>query len=146
MSPARILHDKKFSCEGLLSALTDFGSPRKGSRRTRKTASKRKAGIEQRSICFVRHNHSQRRPSSQRRGRENKRAPENTDLGSREHAGVTVFSGRWDESIEKDENGHFFIDQDYPLFRHMLDYLRNNANGDDGDQKYPVHSPEFVYT
>ena len=54
------------------------------------------------------------------------------------------FSGRWDESIEKDENGHFFIDQEYSLFRHMLDYLRNKANGGDGDEKYPVNSPDIV--
>lgn len=51
---------------------------------------------------------------------------------------ASKFSGRWDDSIEKDKNGHFFIDQEYPLFRHILKYLRNKANG---DEKYVVQSP-----
>ena len=51
---------------------------------------------------------------------------------------ASKFSGRWDDSIEKDEQGHYFIDQEYPLFRHILKYLRNKANG---DEKYVVQSP-----
>ncbi|KAL7548382.1 hypothetical protein ACHAWF_011664 [Thalassiosira exigua] len=34
------------------------------------------------------------------------------------------FSGRWDESLEKDSEGHFFIDQPIELFRPMINYLR----------------------
>jgi len=53
------------------------------------------------------------------------------------------FSGRWDNSIEKDKDGNFFIDQNYHLFNRMLDYLRDKANGDD---KYPLISPdEYKY-
>ena len=54
---------------------------------------------------------------------------------------ASKFSGRWDDSIEKDENGHFFIGQDYPLFRHIIQYLQNKANG---DEKYIVQSPKLV--
>jgi len=54
---------------------------------------------------------------------------------------ASKFSGRWDDSIEKDEHGHFFIDQEYPLFRHILKYLRNKANG---DEKYVVKSPALA--
>lgn len=34
------------------------------------------------------------------------------------------FSGRWDESIEKDRDGNFFVDQPIELFKPMVDYLR----------------------
>ena len=51
---------------------------------------------------------------------------------------ASKFSGRWDDSIEKDKHGHFFIDQEYPLFRHILKYLRNKANV---DETYVVQSP-----
>jgi len=37
------------------------------------------------------------------------------------------FSGRWDESLEKDQDGHFFIDQPIELFRPMINYLRARA-------------------
>lgn len=48
------------------------------------------------------------------------------------------FSGRWDDSIEKDEVGNFFIDQEYSMLRHVIRYLRDKANG---DKKYPMKSP-----
>jgi len=35
------------------------------------------------------------------------------------------FSGRWDESIEKDKDGDFFIDQPNDLFLAMIDYFRS---------------------
>ena len=50
------------------------------------------------------------------------------------------FSGRWDDSIEKDENGHYFIDQDPELFEAMIHYLRHRSNETD---QYPVKSPLF---
>lgn len=34
------------------------------------------------------------------------------------------FSGRWDESLEKDKDGNFFIDQDPNVFLPLLNYLR----------------------
>lgn len=34
------------------------------------------------------------------------------------------FSGRWDDSLEKDAEGNFFIDQPIELFRPMINYLR----------------------
>jgi len=48
------------------------------------------------------------------------------------------FSGRWDESIERDENGHFFIDQEFALFEPMVNYLRHKCNETEG---YPMDSP-----
>ena len=37
------------------------------------------------------------------------------------------FSGRWDESLEKDRDGNFFIDQPIELFKPMIDFLRAKA-------------------
>lgn len=51
------------------------------------------------------------------------------------------FSGRWDDSLEKDENGHYFIDQSYDLFEPMINYLRNRSNN--GIELYPLNSPYF---
>ena len=50
------------------------------------------------------------------------------------------FSGRWDNSIEKDENGNFFVDQNFELFEAMVDHLRNEANE---TPFYPAYSPKF---
>ena len=35
------------------------------------------------------------------------------------------FSGRWDDSIEKDNDGNFVIDHEYALFRPILTFLRS---------------------
>ena len=51
------------------------------------------------------------------------------------------FSGRWDDSIEKDKDGDFFVDQEFFLFDKMITYLRNKANGSD---KFPMKSPEII--
>mmetsp|Transcript_28757 Transcript_28757/g.77868 ORF Transcript_28757/g.77868 Transcript_28757/m.77868 type:complete len:325 (+) Transcript_28757:679-1653(+) len=48
------------------------------------------------------------------------------------------FSGRWDDNLERDKDGNFFIDQDYSLFLPMLNYLHNTANG---TEEYPIQSP-----
>jgi len=53
---------------------------------------------------------------------------------------ASKFSGRWDDSLEKDEDGKFFIDQEYSLFQPMLAYLRNKANV---TGKYPMKSPGY---
>lgn len=37
------------------------------------------------------------------------------------------FSGRWDETLEKDQDGNFFIDQPIELFRPMINFLRAKA-------------------
>jgi hypothetical protein len=37
------------------------------------------------------------------------------------------FSGRWDDSLEKDADGNFFIDQPIEWFQPMIDYLRSAA-------------------
>ncbi|GAX29441.1 hypothetical protein FisN_16Hu118 [Fistulifera solaris] len=49
------------------------------------------------------------------------------------------FSGRWDESIAKDKDGNFFIDQPIELFLPMIDYIRNLQNEDNslGPQPSP---------
>ncbi|KAL3775086.1 hypothetical protein ACHAWO_000766, partial [Cyclotella atomus] len=51
------------------------------------------------------------------------------------------FSGRWDESLEKDADGNFFIDQPIHLFQPMMDYLR--ARNSETPLGPPVTSPEF---
>ena len=37
------------------------------------------------------------------------------------------FSGRWDDALEQDDDGNFFIDQPIELFRPMINYLRAKA-------------------
>mmetsp|Transcript_6502 Transcript_6502/g.9628 ORF Transcript_6502/g.9628 Transcript_6502/m.9628 type:complete len:350 (-) Transcript_6502:205-1254(-) len=37
------------------------------------------------------------------------------------------FSGRWDDAIEKDRDGNYFIDQPIELFRPLLNFLRAKA-------------------
>lgn len=51
------------------------------------------------------------------------------------------FSGRWDESIEKDRDGNYFIDQPIELFLPMINYLR--AKNCETTLAPPVTSPEF---
>lgn len=48
---------------------------------------------------------------------------------------ASMFSGRWDKSIQKDKDGNFFLDHDYFLFDLMLRHLRNMAIG---DSIYPI--------
>jgi hypothetical protein len=38
---------------------------------------------------------------------------------------ASLFSGRWDDSIEKDRNGNFFINQPLDLFVPLVDYFRD---------------------
>jgi len=51
---------------------------------------------------------------------------------------ASKFSGRWDDSIQKDKDGDFYIDHDFHVFDLMLSYLRNMAIG---DSIYPIHPP-----
>lgn len=48
------------------------------------------------------------------------------------------FSGRWDDSLEKDKDGVFFIDQDFSIFEPMVSFLRNKANG---NERYEMKAP-----
>mmetsp|Transcript_21972 Transcript_21972/g.32453 ORF Transcript_21972/g.32453 Transcript_21972/m.32453 type:complete len:317 (-) Transcript_21972:11-961(-) len=50
---------------------------------------------------------------------------------------ASMFSGRWDDSLDKDKDGYFFINQRYSLFGPMLDYLMDRENG---TEKYPMVS------
>jgi hypothetical protein len=54
---------------------------------------------------------------------------------------ASKFSGRWDDSIEKDKDDNFFIDEEFSLFHPMLKYLRNKAHGID---QYPLDSPTHL--
>ena len=49
------------------------------------------------------------------------------------------FSGRWDESLEKDPDGAFFLDQPIELFRPMINHLRAKAS--ETPRGPPVKSP-----
>lgn len=49
------------------------------------------------------------------------------------------FSGRWDDTLEKDSDGYFFIDQPMELFRPMINHLR--AKSCETPLGPPVKSP-----
>eukprot|EP01082_Thalassiosira_pseudonana_P013758 g12475.t1 g12475 contig6:1989454-1990695(+) len=51
------------------------------------------------------------------------------------------FSGRWDDSLERDKNGNLFIDQPINLFEPMINYLRAKAN--ETPLGPPVKSPHL---
>jgi len=51
------------------------------------------------------------------------------------------FSGRWDESLEKDRDGNFFLDQPIELFRPLINYLRAKAS--ETPLGPPVKSPHL---
>lgn len=40
---------------------------------------------------------------------------------------ASKFSGRWDDNIERDDNGNFFVDHDFSLFCPILSFLRRTA-------------------
>lgn len=52
---------------------------------------------------------------------------------------ASKFSGRWDDSLEKDENGHYFLDHDFEDFKMMIDFLRGKAIE---TPNYPVVAPQ----
>lgn len=54
---------------------------------------------------------------------------------------ASKFSGRWDESMERDRDGTFFIDQPFPVFELMVDYLR--AKACQTPNAPPLTSPNF---
>lgn len=50
------------------------------------------------------------------------------------------FSGRWDDSIEKDPDGAYFIDQPYDLMKPLIDFLRAKAIE---TPSMPAHFPKL---
>ena len=57
-----------------------------------------------------------------------------------------MFSGRWDDSLPKNEMGHFFIDQKPELFLPLRDYLRDlcvMVPGDSNGEQAPPTTPYF---
>jgi hypothetical protein len=54
---------------------------------------------------------------------------------------ASKFSGRWDESMERDREGNFFIDQPFPVFELMVNYLR--AKACQTPNAPPLTSPDF---
>ena len=58
------------------------------------------------------------------------------------------FSGRWDESMEKDRDGNIFIDQDPEQFLLLVNYLRlrmNNQSRQVPDKHLPKPTYSFCY-
>jgi hypothetical protein len=54
---------------------------------------------------------------------------------------ASKFSGRWDDSMERDKEGNFFIDQPFPVFELMVNYLR--AKACQTPNAPPLTSPDF---
>jgi hypothetical protein len=54
---------------------------------------------------------------------------------------ASKFSGRWDESMERDREGDIFIDQPFPVFELMVNYLR--AKACQTPNAPPLTSPNF---
>jgi len=52
------------------------------------------------------------------------------------------FSGRWDDGLDKDKDGNFFIDQPIRLFRPMMNYLR--AKSSETAFSLPAKAPVFA--
>jgi hypothetical protein len=55
---------------------------------------------------------------------------------------ASKFSGRWDDSMERDREGNFFIDQPFPVFELMVNYLR--AKACQTPDAPPLTSPNFT--
>jgi hypothetical protein len=55
------------------------------------------------------------------------------------------FSGRWDDSMEKDRDGNIFIDQNFNNFQKLLDYLRMRMNSP-SKQVPEKHRPTPTYS
>jgi len=54
------------------------------------------------------------------------------------------FSGRWDDSMEKDRDGNIFVDQDPENFMLLINYLRMRMNNQ--LKRVPsVHRPKPTY-
>eukprot|EP00979_Chaetoceros_neogracilis_P008513 scaffold1895_cov222-Chaetoceros_neogracile.AAC.4 len=58
---------------------------------------------------------------------------------------AATFSGRWDDSMEKDRDGNIFIDQDFNNFQQLLGYLRMRMNSP-SKQVPEKHRPTPTYS
>ena len=52
---------------------------------------------------------------------------------------ASKFSGRWDDSLEKDRDGNFFIDENFDRFNTMIDCLRKKAIA---TEDFPYSAPD----
>lgn len=58
---------------------------------------------------------------------------------------ASKFSGRWDDSLEKNKDGNFFIDQPHDLFELLVDFLRRKAcETPDSTAAYPPSKDDFA--
>ena len=55
------------------------------------------------------------------------------------------FSGRWDDSLEKDSEGKFFIDQDPKIFLILINYLRQLDMTSRNDIRVPCPEANFDF-
>jgi hypothetical protein len=55
---------------------------------------------------------------------------------------ATRFSGRWDDSLQKDRDGNFFIDQPAELFVPMIEFLRCKVRETLQPAGFPLLSPD----
>jgi hypothetical protein len=55
------------------------------------------------------------------------------------------FSGRWDESLEKDKDGNFFVDQPPHLFFPLIEFLQRckNTSSVAGTARFPAYDVDF---
>jgi hypothetical protein len=58
---------------------------------------------------------------------------------------ATRFSGRWDDSLEKDKDGNFFIDEDPEVFMILLNFLRKCDKKKRTDLEVPAPQPTFEF-
>ncbi|GFH59826.1 hypothetical protein CTEN210_16302 [Chaetoceros tenuissimus] len=52
---------------------------------------------------------------------------------------ASKFSGKLDKSLDKDRHGNFFIEEEFDLFKKMIDALRKKATS---TKKYPYKAPQ----
>ncbi len=55
------------------------------------------------------------------------------------------FSGRWDDSLEKDKDGNFFIDEDPTIFLQLLNFLRQYDKKKRNDLRLCPPKPTFEF-
>lgn len=58
---------------------------------------------------------------------------------------ATRFSGRWDDSLEKDKDGNFFVDQDPEVFVLLLNFLRQCDQNKRHNIKIQPPHPTFAF-
>jgi hypothetical protein len=56
---------------------------------------------------------------------------------------ASMFSGRWDEGLQKDIHGYIFVDYPIELFRVLVDYLHAKSIEISGLEKVPLTKQAF---